>query len=53
MIQLILLLFGLAFPNNLVNTTLINNNQNSISGNLQPESQDTGGDTGPILPPKK
>lgn len=57
MIQLILMLLGLAFSDNSANTTTNDNNstpvttQSSISeSELDPG--DTGGDTGPVRPPK-
>jgi len=61
MIQFILMLLGLAFSNNNANTTACDNNPNPVtvqsgipgSGIDPGEGGDTGGDTGPILPPKK
>ncbi|HCA05574.1 hypothetical protein [Chryseobacterium sp.] len=60
MIQFILMLLGLAFSNNNT-TTATNNNNNQGQTTVQTASDpgegldpgDTGGDTGPILPPKK
>lgn len=66
MIQFILMLIGLAFPNNNANTATSNDNNYPI---VQPVTQggpmdpiggtdpggsegDTGGDTGPVRPPK-
>lgn len=54
MIQFLIMLFGLMFPNN--NTNTIDNNQTitTAKGNINfEESIDTGGETIPILPPKK
>lgn len=55
------MLLGLAFSNNNANTTACDNNPNPVtvqsgipgSGIDPGEGGDTGGDTGPILPPKK
>jgi len=63
MIEIILMLFGLAFSNNTTNATTANDN-NPTTETVQPQSgasdpggetgeSDTGGDTGPVLPPKK
>jgi hypothetical protein len=66
MIEIILMLFGLAFSNNNANATTANDN-NPTTETVQPQSgasdpggstgesggSDTGGDTGPVLPPKK
>nr|WP_315027599.1 hypothetical protein [uncultured Chryseobacterium sp.] len=55
MIQFILMLLGLAFPNNNANTTgNDNNNPAPVTVHASIElGEDTGGDTTPILPPKK
>lgn len=57
MLNFILLLFGLTFPNSNVYLTSNNTNfltiQNSSIGNIVESENDTGGETGPILPPKK
>ncbi|HEX7869891.1 MAG TPA: hypothetical protein VF455_07230 [Chryseobacterium sp.] len=61
MIQLILMLLGLAFGNNNANTTNCDNNggtvktQNGTGTGIDPGTGtgDTGGDTAPTLPPKK
>ncbi|WP_426476467.1 hypothetical protein ACP3T3_14085 [Chryseobacterium sp. CBSDS_008] len=59
MLELILMLLGLAFSNNHANTTSDNsNNQGQITVQLTDPGEgvdpgDTGGDTGPVLPPKK
>jgi len=59
MLELILMLLGLAFSNNNANTTSDNsNNQEQITVQLTDPGEgvdpgDTGGDTGPVLPPKK
>lgn len=56
MIEIILMLIGLAFPNNNTNTSTSDNNQNlgivtlSAGGEA---SVDTGGEDGIIPPPKK
>ncbi len=54
MIQFLLMLFGFVLPNHNINT--INNDTTSITlqdnTNLG-EGLDTGGETGPVLPPKK
>lgn len=59
MIQLILMLLGLAFSDNNTNTTTNDNNttpitiQNSTNqGGAVVDPGDTGGDTGPVRPPK-
>ncbi|WP_171817592.1 hypothetical protein [Chryseobacterium sp. StRB126] len=55
MIQLILMLLGLSFPNdNIQNTN--SNSQTSVTiynNTTSGEGLDTGGDTGHVLPPKK
>ncbi|MDQ0783733.1 hypothetical protein [Chryseobacterium sp. W4I1] len=59
MLELILMLLGLAFSNNNANTTSNNsNNQEQTTVQLSDpgagvDPGDTGGDTGPVLPPKK
>ncbi|MBB6332691.1 hypothetical protein HNP24_003683 [Chryseobacterium sediminis] len=55
MIQIILMLLGLAFSDNNANTpTTDQNNYQPATMNLSPESgSDTSGETGQILPPKK
>ncbi|SMO56721.1 hypothetical protein SAMN06265171_102671 [Chryseobacterium rhizoplanae] len=59
MIEIILMLLGLAFSNNNANTAADNsNNQEQITVQLADPGEgvnpgDTGGDTGPVLPPKK
>lgn len=54
MIQFILLFLGITFPNNNASTTTANQTQITVQGNLVPgEGVDTGGDTIPVLPPKK
>ncbi|MET3034491.1 hypothetical protein ABXT08_00160 [Chryseobacterium sp. NRRL B-14859] len=61
MIQFILMLLGLAFPNNNANTTTTDNDSTTVTVQIQngslesgdSESDDTGGETLPILPPKK
>lgn len=56
MIQFILMLLGLAFPNNNANTTTSDNNPNpvTVQSGIDPgEGGDTGGETGTTLPPKK
>ncbi|MFP3832446.1 hypothetical protein SCA31_06035 [Chryseobacterium sp. SIMBA_028] len=53
MIQFLIMLFGLIFP---YNTNTVDNNQTltTAKGNITfEESIDTGGETLPILPPKK
>ncbi len=58
MIQFILMLLSLAFPNNNVNTTNDNNSTPIIiqsdtnGGGAGVDPGDTGGDTGPVRPPK-
>lgn len=62
MIQFILMLLGLAFPNNNANTAACHNNPTQITTQtssdpgegLDPGGSegDTGGDTGPVRPPK-
>ncbi|WP_347219538.1 hypothetical protein [Chryseobacterium sp.] len=56
MIQFILMLLGLAFPNNNANATVsdvtIVTTQNSFT-NSSEVVEDTSGETGQILPPKK
>ncbi|WP_288447596.1 hypothetical protein [uncultured Chryseobacterium sp.] len=52
MIQIILMLLGLAFPND--NTNTANDNNSIPATTLSAESgSDTGGETGTTLPPKK
>ncbi|WP_164465148.1 hypothetical protein [Chryseobacterium lactis] len=54
MIQFILMLLGLAFPNNNANTTTSDNNPAPVTVHASVElGEDTGGETLPILPPKK
>lgn len=56
MLELILMLLGLAFSNNNANTTSDNNsdhNQVQSSMTVPTVPGDTGGETLPILPPKK
>lgn len=58
MLQLILMLLGMAFGHNNTNTTTCDDNQTPIT--VQSDTDpgtginpgDTGGDTGPVLPPK-
>lgn len=64
MIQFILMLFGLAFSNNNANTTACHHNNpgqvtvqsgpSNPGGGVDPGGSegDTGGDTGPVRPPK-
>ncbi|MGX5684556.1 hypothetical protein [Chryseobacterium sp. SG20098] len=63
MIEIILMLFGLAFSNNNTNATTADDN-NPTTETVQPQSgatdpvggtgeSDTGGETGTTLPPKK
>jgi len=61
MIQFILMLFGLAFGNNNANTSACHQNPVTVqSGTSNPglgvdpggSEGDTGGDTGPVRPPK-
>ncbi|MBF6646823.1 hypothetical protein H3Z85_06820 [Chryseobacterium indologenes] len=53
MIQFILMLLGLAFPNNNANTTT-DNNPAPVTVHASVElGEDTGGETAPTLPPKK
>ncbi|WP_158521394.1 hypothetical protein [Chryseobacterium indologenes] len=55
------MLFGLAFSNNTANTTTTNDNDpitvttQNLGMGEDPDTggSDTGGDTGPVLPPKK
>ncbi|MFP3832445.1 hypothetical protein [Chryseobacterium sp. SIMBA_028] len=52
MIQFLLILLGITFPNN--STTTTHPTQITIQNNLiSGEGMDTGGDTIPVLPPKK
>ncbi len=61
MLEIILMLFGLAFSNNTANTTTTNDNDpitvttQNLGMGEDPDTggSDTGGDTGPVLPPKK
>lgn len=54
MIQFILLFLGITFPNNSTSTSTINQTQITIQNNLEAgDGMDTGGDTIPVLPPKK
>jgi len=59
MIQIILMLLGLVFPNNNVNTSSTdNNNYQSTTISYSADAggsalEDTSGETGQILPPKK
>lgn len=59
MIEIILMLFGLAFSNNTANATTANdNNPTTVTTQSQGESggtgeSDTGGETGQIIPPRK
>ncbi|MGD1320362.1 hypothetical protein [Chryseobacterium sp. 2R14A] len=61
MLQLILMLLGLAFSNGTTNTTNCDNNgstvttQSGTGTGIDPGTGtgDTGGDTAPTLPPKK
>lgn len=62
MIQFILMLLGLAFPNNNANTTTSDNNPNPVTvqtgipgSGIDPGGSegDTSGETGQIPPPKK
>ncbi|MGE8556014.1 MAG: hypothetical protein ACN6OB_18995 [Chryseobacterium jejuense] len=57
MIQLILMLLGLAFSDNNTNATANDNNSTPITvqsstGGAGVDPGDTGGDTGPVRPPK-
>lgn len=56
MIQFIVILLGLIFPNKATNTTVSNGTivttQNSFT-NASEVVEDTSGETGQILPPKK
>jgi hypothetical protein len=66
MLEIILMLFGLAFSNNTANATTANDN-NPTTETVQPQSgasdpggstgesggSDTGGETGQIIPPRK
>ncbi|WP_167443741.1 hypothetical protein [Chryseobacterium elymi] len=47
------MLLGLAFSNNNANTTSDNNSNQGQTTVQLTDPGDTGGDTGPILPPKK
>ena len=62
MLEIILMLFGLAFSNNTANATTANdNNPTTVTTQSQGEStgtgetggSDTGGETGQIIPPRK
>ncbi|MFS4473561.1 hypothetical protein [Chryseobacterium sp. T20] len=59
MIQIIMMLLGLAFSDNNTNTSTTDNNNyesptmNLSTGTLGMAPEDTSGETGQILPPKK
>ncbi|UWX59987.1 hypothetical protein N0B40_16430 [Chryseobacterium oranimense] len=58
MLELILMLLGLAFSNNNANTTSCNNNQTQTTVQLADPGEgldpgDTGGETGQLPPPPK
>ena len=57
MIQFILMLLGLAFGHNNANTSTYNDSTTvTVQSDINPatgiDPSDTGGDTGPVLPPK-
>ncbi|WP_312991264.1 hypothetical protein [Chryseobacterium flavum] len=53
MIEIILMLFGLAFSNNNTNTTTVNDNTPTTVTANSIEDPDTGGETGQLPPPPK
>jgi hypothetical protein len=52
MIQFILILWGLAFPNENIKQSTDNQNPTVQAAANSGEGLDTGGDTGPVRPPK-
>lgn len=54
MIQFLLILLGFGIPNHNANTAINSSNSIILQSNTDlGESSDTGGETGPVLPPKK